>query len=159
MEACRLTVRQAELISSLARSVRCVCGGARGCTRAPGIQGTGWGFHPAAHTPQPDTSDHISPWEPGGPGGSCKGGREGVQSMNVVFLAVVCVVCVKMFACDKSVCVCARNVPFLFEVCPPKREMRGSDLLFFWWDRCEESVDTQLLRERVCACTCARVWG
>lgn len=22
---------------------------------------------------------------------------------------------------------------FLFEVCSPKREMRGSDLLFFWW--------------------------
>jgi len=39
-----------------------------------------------------------------------------------------------------SVCVCVCDVPFLFEVCPPKREMRGSDLLFFWWAHCEEAL-------------------
>ena len=131
----------------------------RGCTRAQGVQGAGWGVPPCCpHPLHPDTSDHTSPWEPGGPegrrrvgGGGVKSGYErrggGLCSVCVSLCVCVCVcVCVyvRMPAYDhrQRVCVCVRvcDVPFfyfLFEVCPPKREMRGSDLLFFWWARCE----------------------
>lgn len=159
MEACRLTVRQAELISSLARSASRVCGGARGRTRAPGIQGTGWGFRPAAHTPHPDTSDHISPWEPGGPGGSCRGGREGMQSLNVVFLAVMCVCCMCQDVCMWQqyvcVCVCARVVPFFIWSLPSEaRNERVWFIIFLVGSLWGERWYTITERKGVCVYVC-----
>lgn len=70
---------------------------------------------------QPNTSDHTLPWEPGGPGGWS-------------LLCVRARVSVRM-----PLCVCVFFV-FFFEVCPSKREMRGSDLLFFWWARSEGAL-------------------
>lgn len=58
-----------------------------------------------------------------------------------VHLSVSQYVCVSTSGCLHTTreCLCVMCF-FLFEVCPPKREMRGSDLLFFWWARCEEAL-------------------
>lgn len=131
----------------------CTCTSVCRCTCAQGVHETGRGVPPCCPHPHPDTSDHTSPWEPGGPGGRCRVGGGGVKSEHERRRGGLCGVC-GVFQCvciyirvTTCVCACTRctrlcvcDILFLFEVCPPKREMRGSDLLFFWWARCEEAL-------------------
>lgn len=82
----------------------CVCG----CTRAQGVRGAGWGVPPCCPHPHPDTSDHTSPWEPGGPGGRCRVGGGGVKSAYEQRGGGLCGVCVYIWVC-LSMCVCLRQ--------------------------------------------------
>lgn len=142
MAACRLTRRRAELMSSLARVNE----------HRGGREPDGEGYrelagvppccpHPLTQTPL-TTHCHGNQGAQEGDamvvgGWGVKLGR--VEGFFVVFFLQGACVCVKMPACEQRervcvcvcACMCAICLFFLFEVCPPKREMRGSDLLFF----------------------------